>query len=1159
MRFIPAIIMLLTPFLFQAQNPVDTIRVQAFKHSSKTRDTLLQFPDVPDMTYRKILLKYNMRCRGGLVLKGPEDGKTGCGEWDYSCNTFIVDSQTVEKIPATHPEFTISGFNDTAFAFTTQQTYVFRDFNQKQVDIQNVNSEASVQIGNGAQSLDLLGSGNRAGRMQIFLPATDLITNGLSAGQLNGIALYVESANGQLGHFRVGIQSTMKNDFHAGDFTATGFQEVYFRDINTQTGLNKIYFHTPYNWDGVSNLILDISFTNQQEQTPILFRSTQFPDIRTLTSDNCRALDVTGEGYVHIATDMMNGIHNELTISFWAKGNMPQLPVYNSIVYAYSQHPDQRQFNVHLPWDNQVYFDCGFSENGFDRIQKVWDQDNLIRNQWTHWTFTKNAATGEMLIFVNGTLWQSGLGKTRTIQILHMILGRLGEKTNRLYSGQIRDFTVWEKALPASTIQEWLHKRLDATHPNWASLTAWYPLQEGQGNIVTDARHGLTSQGVDLLWDFERGDQLRTTFIESALAPNLILFQGDYDRTVSDITVRYPHPNVPRIVRQYQIISHEGTLPLQDDEPQTIEQWHYFDTTPQPVYDGNSNTLLTQIPVTSEGTINTGQLSYTRRFPFYHELVSFVTPYGINLDLGPEGKTWYFDMTDYVHLLKGPRRLLMTMGGQWQEEMDLEFLFISGTPPWEVLQYEQLWQGGARLGGIGIKQIIDGTVLQSKPVAFHPDAATFKIKSTITGHGAQGEFHQNGGLVSHSIWIDQNKAYEWTITQNCTENPIFPQGGTWVYNRQGWCPGERSLTRETDISEYIDPQVVMAFDYRTSNPPNPSGDYRYIVAHQLVGYSVPNFEKDASLEWIKNPNNSHAEYGRTNPFCERPVVVVRNTGNAFIQSIKFEYWINDAQERQQHTWTGFLNPSDFFQVRLPMQALWQHGIQPTDNRIHIRILEVNGSPDDYVDNNYLSSSFALADNQPGALKVQLRTNNFPQETSFSLFNGSGTAIDNKSFSQANQIFAYTYNLPDGCYRLRVNDTGGDGLQWWANSAQGSGWIRLLSDPDNNVLKTFTPDFGGGFDYYFTVGSPVHTEQWTQELEITLFPNPAQDNFSLQGESLQNARVTIIDLLGRTFYSQVSPFAFLNVNTQAAGMTAGIYLVRIEKERESSSLRLIVVD
>ncbi|RLD48742.1 MAG: hypothetical protein DRI88_02415 [Bacteroidetes bacterium] len=48
-------------------------------------------------TYHKILMAYNMCCKDGLVSV-PGNTNLGCGEWDYSCNTYITDSAKVNSV-----------------------------------------------------------------------------------------------------------------------------------------------------------------------------------------------------------------------------------------------------------------------------------------------------------------------------------------------------------------------------------------------------------------------------------------------------------------------------------------------------------------------------------------------------------------------------------------------------------------------------------------------------------------------------------------------------------------------------------------------------------------------------------------------------------------------------------------------------------------------------------------------------------------------------------------------------------------------------------------------------------------------------------------------------------------------------------------------------
>lgn len=686
---------------------------------------------------------------------------------------------------------------------------------------------------------------------------------------------------------------------------------------------------------------------------------------------------------------------------------------------------------------------------------------------------------------------------------------------------------------------------------------AYYKFDEGNGQVITDSKNNITSTGENLKWDYERGNQLTTTFTESNAVPKITFHKGTYDLTVTDVIERYSHPKISRTVSHYSITSNEGVSPMQNDGVNLLSTNDYFDATPENVYNGDTGTVLSTLPVTAESTIAITDLTYFKRFPFYNELVSFVTPYGIGLDLGMQGKSWYFDMSDYEKILRGNKRVLLSLGGERQEEMDLEFLFIVGTPPRNIVQYEQLWQGTNRTGDLPINGIIAGTAIAPNNFPFSADATSFKLKSSITGHGAHGEFSQNGGAVSHRIRINNVQKFTWGITQQCAENPIYPQGGTWVYNRQGWCPGQRSLLKEQDLTPHVTPGTTMEVKYTTSNPSVSAGDYRYHVAHQIIGYGAPNFATDAAIVTIKQPNNTNAEFSRVNPMCEKPKITVRNNGSNAVTSISFEYWLNNTSEHQTFTWTGTLASMADVDVVLPLNELWSTAIQATGNKFHAKIMLVNESPDQYANNNMMTSPLTLPDVMPTTFKISLKTNNNPNQNNYTLYDAEGTVVDTKTFPTANTIYTYTYQAPqiaNGCYRLRVNDSGKDGLQWWANTAQGTGYVKLL-DANDVVLKTFNPDFGGGFDYSFSVDSLLANEIFEASEELKIYPNPTRGSFSIEGTNLVNSKIKIYDILGNLIQQVDAENNLMEFNK--TNLSAGVYLINIEKNNKTTVRKLVI--
>ena len=122
--------------------------------------------------------------------------------------------------------------------------------------------------------------------------------------------------------------------------------------------------------------------------------------------------------------------------------------------------------------------------------------------------------------------------------------------------------------------------------------------------------------------------------------------------------------------------------------------------------------------------------------------------------------------------------------------------------------------------------------------------------------------------------------------------------------------------------------------------------------------------------------------------------------------------------------------------------------------------------------------------------------------------------------EANTTYKDTLDLPTGCYTLEMTDTGENGLNWWAASAQGSGYMRIRSTTSSQTFKTFEADFGAGFKYGFTKGAPVTIpETELPSLEFTLYPNPTSDRvyLSLAGLNADNLTVKITDIYGKVHF------------------------------------------
>ncbi len=1129
-----------------AQMPGDTIVVNTFNYGSTTRDSVIQFPNNSAIQYEKVLMLYNMRCKNGLVSSGSA-GQTnvGCGEWDYSCNTYITDSSRIDSALSSRSSHTISNFTGTSFPYITGPYYNLYQYPQTTTTA-SIITENQYVIGSGTLSLNqVIAANKKSGRAQFLFTQAELAAAGVTAGNINGIMLNALSSS-TANFLKVQIRHTAQTVLNASVPETTGFTETYYSNTTFVTGNNRLQFHTPFNWDGISNIIIDFSFTNSTPATTLILEGASTPNISGLFANNGQYINTAGGIVGSIPTAPLSAITDQMTVAFWCRGNTGISTVATSILEGVDAS-NNRQFNIHLPWNNSnIYFDCGNDGSGYDRINNLATVAQLEQT-WNHWAFTKNAVSGEMIIYLNGAIWNMGTGKTKLISAMDsMILGGNINKGNH-FLGDIDELSIWNVALNQPTIQTWMKKEIDATHPSYGNLKAYYKLDEGTGLLSADASVNAQTATFDFTpdWKFTRGDQLTRLFSEMNARPTTTFLQGTYVLTNSNTTVLDSLAASPNIINAYTVFSNAGTV--QSDVYSLATTSLYWKATYRYLYNGLTGSVIDSFSVVPSGTINVTSLPYMDRYHSKYEIMSFVTPYGINLDLGMNGKTWTFDMTDYLPILKGPKRMSIERGGQWQENMDIKFLFIVGTPVREVKDITQIWR---QPSNCNYNQIFSDYYFEPRNLMLDPSGKYFKVRSTITGHGQEGEFIPR----VHSFNVNGGaNEFEWTLYTKCASNPVYPQGGTWIYDRCGWCPGMASDLKEFDITNYVVPGQVTQLDYHMLPIVSPAvGSSNYIVTEQLVTYGALNFSLDASVIDIMAPTNK-VEYARQQSICASPKIMIQNTGSTPLTTLRIEYWVNNNTSKSFFNWTGNLAPLEKTEVELPTTNLWVN-VKTIDNDFHVELLYPNGGTDQYTFNNKMTSQFKVTDVVPGNIIVYHRSNGFGAETSYKLLDEAGNVLLQRQALANNTIYRDTMNLTYGCYKLIVTDTDEDGISFWNNS-DGAGQMKFLRS-NGTTLKTFNPDFGAGIEYNFTVDFPLSYDDLIENSEVKLYPNPANDFFTIEAPEIEQATVVITNTVGQPvsvpFKSSIGKLTF-----DTSHLPQGVYIATITRNGKSSSRKIVV--
>ncbi|MEO6939482.1 MAG: T9SS type A sorting domain-containing protein [Candidatus Kapaibacterium sp.] len=1148
-RFLLASLLLLsviTGTALRAQTG-DTVVVQTLTFDSASRAGVYHFPENDATTYERVIMQYSMRCHNALVSDQNNRNK-GCGEWDYNCETYITDSLRTDSVKQKIQSAIISNYPAwTNFPYTTRPTYSYTRRNEKSASF-GATPPAFTHVAVGTGTLRVaepLGASSPKSRTFYLFKAAELKAAGLQNGLIRGMGLTVLNAGSALGAMQIKFLKSRSGNILTLDdklIHDAAFTTVYYSTTPAPSGSQDYYFYQPIDWADTLDLVMEVSFTNGY---PGLDNTLSGSDVGFATGLTASAdenvMQFDGSESVSIPTDNLGKSMNEITVSVWTNGDSATLPA-NSALLEATDSAGNRQINMHLPWsDNNIYWDCGADGGNFDRINKVTVKANFAGG-WNHWAFTKNATTGKMAIYLNGSLFMSDTGKHRLIFPKNLMLG--GSLTSTLnYFGQVSQLSIWNKALDSTSIQTIMKHDIKPTDPNIQNLVAYYKLNEGTGAVSHDssAAHANAKVIGVPVWRKVAGRDLHTNFSTRTTRPNVkfLQFAGTVTPTVTDQFMLDTLLDAPHSVTRSRIIR-DDSIGYVDTTYKWLAQRSYIRD--------ERGVKVDSILISAEDTVRVTPLIYYQKWPQKFEIMSFVTPYGIGLDLGKNGKMYQFDATDYLPILHGWKRLSIERGAG-QEELAVRFLFIKGKPAHDVIDIQQIWP----MTEEGYQAIVSDDRYEPRNVYINRAASDFKIRSMITGHGQEGEFLTR----MHHVTVGAKK-YEWEVVKTCADNPLYPQGGTWIYTRAGWCPGAPTLETEYDVTSDVKPGDSVKFDYGVVGA---TGDSRYDASNQFVSYGAPNFALNAGIYELQRPSD-RIEFGRINPACDLPIVVLQNNGSQKLTSVKFEYYV-DGGPHKTYDWKGSLNFLDTISVTLPVDSLafWTGNL--TGN-FHVDLLAPNGGTDEYDHDNHYSSVYNQPPAYKGAVVVNFKSNTNPQENYYEIRDMSGKTVFSNSTFDANKTYYDSLALPVGCYSIIFHDDGGDGISFWNNAAQGTGSLRLRqSNRTGKVLWTANPDFGLFTQFDFSIYSTSGVEQSAIQLtRLALYPNPSRDKLTVELSGYKSGKYTleVVDNLGRvlrTAHRTSDALGNLKSNIDIKNLPSGSYFLRLTSGSDSTERPFVI--
>ena len=1122
-------------------NAQDTTWVQTFTFDSiTTRRANFSFPqELNTKRFEKVLMYYKLKC-SPLTTWDQYD----CGEWDYLTYTRVFDHTGIyDSVRKDGNRFLANWASPGTIDYTPAPNAIFDSYTRIEQE-RTSSSLNAFQLNSGTSSSVFFNTANKGSRFQQLLTANELIAAGIQAGDIQGMILEIldVGSNGQLLSPRISIKETTATTL--ASFQTTGFLEVYNRSRDAGNplivGANEFLFYQPFTWDGTSNLIIEFNYACDEPATNgLVFASENVNGNQALSyPDRNGYLNLSGTNFT--MTELSDfTVGPELTVEFWAKGNATAGT--NTTLLEAFDTLNNRILNIHMPWsDNNVYFDAGVS-SGYDRINKTMSALEMD-NTWNHWAFVKKQSTGEMFIYKNGVLWHSGTNKTRNIGYIHRFVLGANVDQGLKWKGKIDEFRFYNSALSAATIQANYLNKIDATHPNWNNLLVYYDFDNENYAIDKSTNNNLLMPSEHNMIRFDEvavcGVQISTD------KPVISLLQGTVSSTATTISVQEKRLKPRSVIFEQQPVNRH------------FEITNTYVGTPQGnniQYDENG-LILAQVPFVATNQLVNEQITYYN--PPYElikdvEIARYITPYGIQFDLGPNGFSWIYDVTDYQDYL---RNTVDLAAHNTQELLDLKFAFIEGIPPRDLHKREPIWSDFRSYGFANMANDVD---LQAKKIHLSDTSQNFKIKTRMSGHGQVGnmaccEWVPN----SHQIKVDGVSRFNWNIWEetDCGDNPNIGQGGTWPYAREGWCPGDRVKEYEFELTPFVTPGDSVELDYvinqvPTNDPGQAGGNY--IAAYDLISYSAPNFQNDAAIEDILNPNNWEY-YSKWNPTCSNPRVILKNTGSNPLTSCTITTWITYGVFATVN-WTGNLGFLQEEIVEIPVNDLNFWSDWDSSKTFRAFVHNVNGTDgnDEYNQNSLKKAHFEAPERIDGPFFVWLSTNNKASENNYRLVDHAGNVIFERTQLTNQTQYKDTFDLAPGCYSIIIEDTDHDGLSFWYSSqveGETAGTMRLRQ-VGGSYIEFFPGDFGHYHRYDFSVGFTMDITENELKHEISIFPNPSSGNTTIEISGLvdNHAELEIVDLSGRVIHredmnaSQYFAESFVDVSM----FRSGSYLIRIK--------------